>query len=155
MRLLTIGLFTIFLASTAGAESITGRAVVIDGDTMDLRGQSIRLLGVYAPDISQICWDAAGQTWSCGRRAALALSEKIGDASVTCEGIRRDRDLRLIAVCRAGGENLNAWLVAEGWALAYRNYSTAYVAAEEAAREAGKGLWSGAFEPPWIWRKEH
>jgi hypothetical protein len=37
-------------------------------------------------------------------------------------------------VCRAGGEDLNAWLVSQGWALAYRHYSTAYVEEEGAVQ---------------------
>lgn len=74
-------------------------------------------------------------------------------ASVSCDGLRRDREGRLIAVCRTGEENPNAWLVAEGWPLAYRSQSMAYVSAEEAAREAASGLWAGAFEPPWVWRQ--
>jgi len=156
MRRLAFISFVLALpATSASADTLAGRATIINGDTIQLQVQEIRLLGIDAPENGQACWDAAGQLFPCGQRAALALSEKIGDATLTCEGIRRDRDRRLIAVCRAGSENLNAWLVAEGWALAYRSQSMAYVAAEEAAREAANGLWAGAFEPPWVWRTKH
>lgn len=144
-----------FIAAPAVADTFSGSASVIDGDTIELQGQQIQLLGIDAPESDQTCWDAAGQSWQCGQKAARALSDKIGAATVSCEGTRRDRDKHLVAVCRAGGENLNAWLVAEGWALAYRSYSTAYVGAEEAARQVGKGLWVGAFEPPWVWRNKN
>ncbi len=44
-------------------------------------------------------------------------------------------------------------MVGEGWALAYRDYSEKYVPQENAAREAGKGIWAMQFVPPWKWRK--
>lgn len=151
-RSVLISFVVALFATGASADTLTGRASVLSGDTIELQGQEIRLLGIDAPETAQTCWDAGGESWPCGQRAALALSDMIGAAIVTCKGIRRDREKRLIAVCRAGEENLNVWLVAEGWALAYRNHSMAYVAAEEAAREGASGLWAGAFEPPWVWR---
>ncbi|HZA65683.1 MAG TPA: hypothetical protein VE592_01970 [Geminicoccaceae bacterium] len=42
---------------------------------------------------------------------------------------------------------------AQGLALAYRRYSRDYVAAEDEARVAGRGMWAGTFEPPWDWRR--
>ena len=44
-------------------------------------------------------------------------------------------------------------MVGEGWALAYRDYSEKYVPQENAAREAGKGIWAMRFVPPWEWRR--
>ena len=52
-----------------------------------------------------------------------------------------------------GSEDLNRWMVEQGWAVAYRRYSMDYVQAEEAARATGRGLWSSSFEMPWDWRK--
>ena len=46
-----------------------------------------------------------------------------------------------------------AWLVKNGWALAYRRYSKAYVGQEQAAQAAGRGMWRGEFVMPWDWRK--
>lgn len=139
-------------ATSAVADMLEGPALVLSGDTLEVQGQEIRLLGIDAPEPAQTCWNAAGESWPCGQEATLVLATKLGGVNVTCNGMRRDREERLIAVCRVGKENLNAWLVAEGWALAYRSQSMAYVSAEEAAREAARGLWAGAFEPPWIWR---
>src|SRR5262245_57011565 len=139
------------LATNAKADSLEGAASVLSGDTIEVRGQQIRLFGIDAPEPAQTCWDSAGQSWPCGQRATLALANKLGGIIISCNGIRRDREGRLMAVCRSGDENLNAWLVSMGWALAYRNQSMAYVSAEEAAREAANGLWAGAFEPPWVW----
>ena len=58
----------------------------------------------------------------------------------------------MLGVLRLRGEDLNAWLVREGWALAYVAYSTAYAPAEENARTQKRGLWQGAFVAPWDWR---
>ena len=130
------------------AASISGTASVIDGDTIEIHGKRIRLHGIDAPESKQTC-TAAGESWRCGQQAALALSEKIGRRPVTCDDRKRGKYGRTIAVCSVGGENLNEWLVSEGWALAYRAYSSDYVVAEDRARVAGKGLWRGEFTPPW------
>ena len=58
-----------------------------------------------------------------------------------------------VAVCYAGQYDLNAKMVRQGWALAYRRYSTDYVVTEDKAREAKRGMWKGEFVPPWEWRR--
>jgi len=139
------------LAPAAHAD-IAGRASVIDGDTIEIHGQRIRLFGVDAPESAQFCL-ADNNRWRCGQQAALALDSKIAGRPVACAEKDRDRYGRIVAVCRADNEDLNAWLVAEGWALAYRQYSTNYVGSEEAARSARKGVWRGTNVPPWDWRR--
>jgi endonuclease YncB( thermonuclease family) len=44
-------------------------------------------------------------------------------------------------------------MVHTGWALAYRRYSKLYVAIEEKAKAAKRGMWRGEFVPPWEWRR--
>ena len=44
-------------------------------------------------------------------------------------------------------------MVAQGWALAYRQFSDDYVAQEGKAREARLGMWRGEFVAPWDWRR--
>ena len=131
---------------------MSGRARVIDGDTIQVQATRIRLHGIDAPELDQLCHVDARQ-WRCGREAARALEEMIGTGTLTCEVLDRDRYGRSIAVCRAGGEDLGAWMVSEGWALAYRHYATDYVAEEAEAKAAGRGIWRGRFVPPWEWRR--
>ena len=133
---------------------IFGRASVIDGDTIEIRGQRIRLFGIDAPESRQTCTDAQGVAYRCGQKAAQALDYRISDGVVTCEPKDRDRYGRVVAVCRAYGEDLSAWMTGLGWALAFRRYSTQYVPAEELAERRKAGMWSGQFVPPWEWRAE-
>lgn len=129
-----------------------GVATVIDGDTLEVRDQRIRLHGIDAPESAQTC-EAAGKAWRCGQQASLALADRIGRLPVRCESNGRDRYGRAIAVCRLGETDLNRWMVREGWALAYRRYSTDYVKEENEATQAGRGIWRGHFVPPWDWRR--
>lgn len=77
----------------------------------------------------------------------------IENRTVRCKGDERDRYGRLIAVCYVGDTNLNAWMVRNGWALAYRRYSTEYVPEEQQAKAEKAGIWRGRFVPPWDWRR--
>lgn len=134
------------------ATAIIGRATVIDGDTLEIHGTRIRLYGIDAPESSQLCI-VKGKKSRCGQQAALALADKIGSGTVACEAKDRDRYNRVVAVCRAGGVALNAWMVAEGWAMAYRHYSSDYVQQETSASASKIGIWQGEFIAPWDWRR--
>jgi endonuclease YncB( thermonuclease family) len=143
------------VADAHAAERIVGRASVIDGDTLEIRGERIRLFGIDAPESGQTCLDAKGQSYRCGQKAALVLDARIGEGVVTCERKDTDRYGRVVALCRVFGEDLGAWMVGLGWALAYRAYSTRYVPAEGLARSRGLGMWAGRFTRPDEWRKEN
>ncbi len=131
---------------------MTGQASVIDGDTIELHGQRIRLRGIDAPESGQLCY-IGGKRWRCGKDAANVLADLIDRRPVACQERDRDRYGRVVAVCRVAGQDLGAWLVGNGLALAYRRYSTAYVRQEAEARSARRGLWAGAFMKPWRWRR--
>jgi len=135
----------------AQASEITGQASVIDGDTLAIRDERVRLHGIDAFEASQRCGGQPG--WPCGRRAAFALEGLIGGRNVRCEIRGRDRYKRAIGVCFVGSVDLNEALVRAGFALAYRRYSKDYVAAEAAAKADGAGAWSGVFVEPWEFRK--
>lgn len=135
------------------ASDISGRASVVDGDTLEIHGHRIRLHGIDAPESRQLCVDNSGQKWSCGQKAAFALADRIGQSPVHCEGVDMDRYGRVVSVCRKGDEDLNAWMVEQGWAVAYRQYSEDYVSHEEQAQEASKNIWAGDFVMPWDWRR--
>lgn len=137
----------------SAAQTITGVASVIDGDTIEIRNHRIRLHGIDAPESRQLCFDAANERWRCGQRATFALADEIGRAPVECTVRGTDRYDRAIAVCAQAGQDLNAWIVRQGWAVAYRRYSRDYVRAEEEARRNRRNLWAGRFNMPWDWRR--
>ena len=140
-------------ATATGSElKLTGSASVIDGDTIELQRVRIRLFGVDAPESSQVCQDAGGRNYRCGQQSALALADRIGTATVSCIKKDTDRYERMVAVCQVGSTDLGAWLVAHGHAVAFRRYTTAYVADEEKAKTARRGVWGGTFAMPWDWR---
>ena len=146
----------LFAAPTAGAvvsEQIMGVATVIDGDTIEIHRTRIRLHGIDAPESSQLCQLPDNTRWRCGQQAALALQDRIGRSTVMCLKRDIDRYGRLVGQCSVDGSDINAWMVENGWALAYRRYSTDYVSAEQVAREAAVGVWSGKFIMPWEWRR--
>lgn len=123
---------------------------IVDADTVDIDGTRYRLLGIDAPERHQTCrtW---GRTWDCGAAATEALMSRVDGMS--CKGSGTDAFGRTIGVCSAGGEDLNAWLVANGWALAYRRFSEDYVGREEQARSGKRGIHRGEFIDPWDWRR--
>ncbi|MHC2089494.1 thermonuclease family protein [Methylobacterium sp. CM6244] len=141
------------LAPAFAAEPITGRATVVDGDTLDIGGTRIRLHGIDAPESGQLCHRRAGEAFRCGQAAALALADRIGSAPVSCDPRDTDKYGRTVAVCRKGVEDLNGWLVAQGHAIAYRRYSEDYVPAEDTAKAGKLGIWAGSFTAPGDWRK--
>src|SRR4030095_6649971 len=137
----TYWLFFILLFPHIGeAANLVGVASVIDGDTLEIHGQRIRLLGVDAPESPQYCYLAGGKKWRCGQTAALQLQDFIGNQTVTCEKKGRERYRRIVALCFAAGHDLGAWLVENGWALAYERYSKAYVEHQQLAKTAQAGI---------------
>ncbi|WP_354670578.1 thermonuclease family protein [Aquibium sp. ELW1220] len=86
-------------------------------------------------------------------RGLLALSDFVAQATVSCRRIDTDRYQRMVAQCEADGNDIGQWLVSAGWAMAYRQYSTADVPDENEARAARRGIWAGRVQPPWEWRR--
>ena len=139
----------------SGKETISGRASVIDGDTIEIHGTRIRLFGIDAPESGQACTTAEGKEYRCGQRAALALADKIKTQTVECQPKTHDQYGRVVAVCSVSGEDINVWMVSQGWALAYRQYSSEHLSQERSAANSKLGLWQGEFEAPWDWRRNH
>jgi endonuclease YncB( thermonuclease family) len=131
--------------------TLAGRASVIDGDTIEIRGTRIRLNGIDAPEGTQTC-EAGGRRYRCGQEAAFALADKLGARTVSCRSVGTDRYGRMIANCWLAEESINAWLVRSGWAVAFRRFSLEYVPDEEIARREKRGMWRGSFMMPWDWR---
>ena len=136
----------------SAATIISGYPRIIDGDTIEIAGRKIRLHGMDAPEMRQYCTRSDGRRWACGRQAARMLGNIIGWRKVACEKVTTDRYHRIVAICRAGNDDIGARMVAGGWAVAYIRYSRIYASLETQARNRGRGLWSGGFTLPETWR---
>jgi endonuclease YncB( thermonuclease family) len=137
---------------TSPTATLSGIARIVDGDTFIMNGTRVRLEGIDAPETDQICLDAKGAKWTCGIEARNRLNEHVAGRTISCVDKGTDRYGRTLAVCWLASEDLNRWLVSEGLALAYVQYSRTYMDAESDAKTALRGLWSGAFIAPWDWR---
>jgi endonuclease YncB( thermonuclease family) len=122
--LLVLAVIALPLASSAAhAKTIAGRATVIDGDTLEIHGERIRILDVDAPESRQRCTDRRGidvQVWFCGSEAANKLANLVGARTVTCETTRKDRYKRWLARCSVAGHDLALRLAEHGWVFPYR-----------------------------------
>ena len=134
--------------------AISGRAKIIDGDSLEVAGERIRLFGIDAPEARQQCRDPQGADYACGRDAARILTALIGGRPVSCTLVTHDRYARDVATCQAEGRDLGEAMVRAGYARDYARHSKGrYAAAERDARAARRGLWAGTFEEPAVWRK--
>ena len=146
-------------AAEAGGDELRprrGPAQVIDGDTIRIGKFAFRLDGIDAPERGQTCTRDGGSEWRCGLKATAVLQERIVGREVVCDRLRLDLG-RFRGRCRVAGgsEDLNRWLVLQGWAFAYVKFSKDYAGDEAAARKARRGIWSGrAPMPPWEWRRK-
>lgn len=141
------------LSPDAGSDQeISGRASVTDGDSLEIRGERIRLHGIDAVEARQQCRDRNGRSWPCGRRAAFALEELIDGRHVACTVRDRDNYGRIVAQCKVGDLDLAAEMVSLGYAIVLRRYGREYVPIEDRARDARVGIWDGEFERPGAWR---
>jgi len=143
------------LSPLAAASSIEGIPRVVDGDTLVIGLTKMRLEGIDAPETDQICMNQNGDKWTCGIDARDRLENRIAGRSIRCSPNGTDVYQRSLATCWLAGQNLNAWMVQEGWALAYLKYSSAYQQVEEDAQVHRRGLWQGAFIAPWDWRHKN
>lgn len=154
MLAITAVMFACNQRARAADTHLIGRASVIDGDTIEMHGQRIRLWGIDAPERGQFCTDADGAAVRAGQPAAMALSDMTAAKTLTCTNKGHDRYQRMLAVCRVGATDINQAMVEQGWALAYRHYSNDYAAAEAPARRSERGMWAWTCDAPWDWRKE-
>ncbi len=134
------------------ADTLTGRPLVVDGDTLRLGRTRLRLDGIDAPETGQTCQGANGP-WRCGAAATKHLWLLTGGQTVICEKTGTDGYGRTLARCRIGGADIGSEMVRAGLAMAYRRYSLRYLSEELAARAARRGIWATEFTAPWEWRR--
>ena len=108
------------LPALAQAADITGVPKIREGDHIQIGNTRIRLGGIDAPSVDQLCLNNSGERWTCGVAARDELIKHAGNKSWTCHPRQVvDRRGRTVARCEVDGEDIQKWLVANGWALAY------------------------------------
>ena len=131
------------------AGDVSGAGRPIDGDSLYVGRDEVRLKGIDAPEGKQTC-TRAGAAWDCGNAARDELRRLIGRDSVSCRSTERDKHGRVLGYCSAGGRDLNAGMVAAGMAVSYGGY----LREEGDAKLRKLGLWGSEFERPRDWRHE-
>ena len=140
----------------AAQAAVTGPPTVIDGDTIEVAGAVIRLREIDAPELGQSC-RIGEHAYDCGRIARTALLDLTAGVSVRCELAPASAEDSAadgrVGHCTVDGYDLSEGMTYTGWALALRRVSDRYVAFEDRARAARRGLWKGPFVAPWDWRE--
>ena len=142
------------MAVPAGAQIISGPAEAVDGDTLRMTGERIRLFGIDAPEENQTC-QRGGEVWRCGEDASHMLASLIDGKPIECSQRDRDDYGRMVAVCRVGRIDLAQAMIDGGMAVALPQFATDYVEGESAAKTREVGLWGATFEMPSAYRAAH
>jgi len=149
------------LQRTGSSMVVEGIPRIVDGDTIVIdegkggKGERVRLLGIDAPESKQVCKDKGGKDYMCGIESTKKLQQLVGNDNVKCLANKRDLYQRVLGVCYdvRTGVDLNKAMVDEGEAIAYVQYSKAYLPDEQQAQAKQAGVWRGEFEKPWEYRK--
>ena len=148
-QVLAVTMLLLATAISAAAE-IRGKARVVDGGTVEIAGRRLRLAGIGAPALDQVC-HRAGHAYDCGKVARAVLWDLIGGREVACQPVAdggRATPENIVAICTAGEVNLGEGMVAAGWAQADPTAAETYGTLEDDAKAARRGLWSGTFDRP-------
>lgn len=149
------GVTALSLITIAAAGNLSGNASVIDGDTIEIDGERIRILDIDAPELGQTCFhQVGGSAWPCGQVAARALAELLIRYSVTCETQGTDNLGRWFARCDVATVSVATWMAGNGWAVPNQECRCEEVRAWAAFAESKKaGIWGSTFQMPWEWRR--
>ena len=103
---------------------IFGKAQVIDGDTIKINRKSIRLHGIDAPEMKQLCKDEDKENYACGHESKKFLKSFITDVmkiknyeNVFCYYNELDRYKRIVGECFVGPKkiySLNSAMILSG-----------------------------------------
>ncbi len=138
------------LAATTAEADVVGAAIIQDDGSLKVRGRTIRLHGIHIPQTGRVCRTAIRPA-RCGSEAMLALDFRI-QGFVRCKPVKRTRGRSILAVCYVRGrgsvlepdEDLGAYLLRQGLAVARPDAPFEYVTLERIARAQRRGMWSKA-----------
>lgn len=127
-------------APAAAQERLSGYVFVQEDGTLRLQGRTVHLSGIYIPPTAEDCFTFVRPPL-CGPRAVIALEFRIGNDWVYCD-IEKRSARGLTGRCRVDDdEDLSAWMLEHGWAVALPDAPFEYKALERIAQSQGRGLW--------------
>lgn len=155
------------------SDNLLGPAMgnAIDGGTLFVRGVEVQLFGMDAVEADQVCQDAEGADYPCGRQATHALQTLLRERAVICFPLFAVNENRVVAVCELADEgadvpaspiafmqqgrefNLSRLMIARGHALSIGIGSEYFRADQDKAQQQRIGIWQGSFQPPSAWRR--
>ena len=142
--------FTLFQKNIF-AKEIYGNPRIIDGDSLEIKNEKIRFLGIDAFEKKQECIRKDGTKYKCGEAAISNLLMIISGQPVRCVTKKKDKYKRWLAICYIEKLDINENMVLYGNAFSYM--SKKYKTAENEAKKVSAGAWAGEFIFPWEWRK--
>lgn len=149
--LVLMALIVARLEGEGEGQILTGPFRVVDGDTLAMGPERLRLAGIDAPELAQVCHRENGQSWTCGDEARRLLTRLMAQGAPECRGSTTDRYHRLLVSCSSDGQSVNAQMVREGLALA--TGAITFRREQSQAETARRGLWAGEFDHPRLWRE--
>ncbi|MBI1779537.1 MAG: thermonuclease family protein [Proteobacteria bacterium] len=138
--LATFLVFACLLAGLPARAEISSYAIVRPDGVLSVGGRPVRLYGIMIPPSERQC-RTFERPVECGSRSALQLGFKIGSNFVHCQEMRQDPDGTIVGLCRLEGEDLSAWMLLQGWALAGPDAPYEYRQYERLAQAQSRGVW--------------
>lgn len=131
---------------------IIGKAYVTDADGLKVRGHTIRLASIDAPEHDQPAKLSDGRRIRHGAMVKSALIDSVGGKHVRVQVEGHDRYGRVVGTATCDGKDVGEWLVLNGYAIAIRG--NRYKPAEARARQERRGQWGYeiAYDPR-AWRQ--
>ena len=139
------------------SKEFSGKAKVIDGDSIIVGKKEVRLLEIDAPEYKQSCLNNDGVEYNCGRMSFHYLRDWVNKKHVHCRYEKKDIYNRYLAQCYLGQISINENLLENGMAVIYNYYSSSekLIELEKIAKKNKKGIWRGSFELPRHYRKRN
>ena len=131
-----------------------GAGTALEGDLVSINGNAVKLWGIDAPDLGQMCIDQFGKEYDCALAAKNILSSYIGKKQITCYIRGKNSHGQQIGTCGIDGLDLGALMIRDGYAMSFRSLNRHYDTLQAYAQTRKRGLWKGRFKAPWLWRSE-
>jgi endonuclease YncB( thermonuclease family) len=130
---------------------ISGMPNVVDGDSLGIDGRLVRLAGIDAPEVDQLCY-IGNMPQRCGVESRAWLAAQVEDTRLDCRIHYPDGAQRLVSTCWRNGSEINGMAIREGMAVVWVGAPSPYEGMQTEARARRLGVWATDFRHPAEWR---